>query len=120
MAYVDINSGRLRDQIFFDLIKSNNEQERRIHDLESSKPSTAQEMTDRVRDIREIATRTSITALPGQCYVPPVPQRSDVEAILKMSKFIRRLLDPEDLGYTVDAEIRDGAREALGMQKSGK
>ena len=35
----------------------------------------------------------------------------------KALQLIARLLDPEDLGLAVSAEVRDAAREVLGMPK---
>ena len=37
--------------------------------------------------------------------------------ILNAYKFIYRLLDPEGFGFAVTAEVRDCAREVLGMPK---
>mgnify|MGYP001407784597 CR=1 FL=1 len=37
--------------------------------------------------------------------------------ILDAYKFIYRLLDPEGFGFAVTAEVRDCAREVLGMPK---
>lgn len=36
---------------------------------------------------------------------------------INYEKFIYRLLDPEDYGHAVSAEVRDEARVLLGMQK---
>ena len=44
-----------------------------------------------------------------------VSRRSDTEAILTMSAFIRRLLDREDLAHAVTDEVRVAARKALDL-----
>ena len=45
------------------------------------------------------------------------PGRGDVATLLAMKEFLLRLLNPEQLGYAVTAEVRDAARELLGMPK---
>lgn len=35
----------------------------------------------------------------------------------ELRQFALRLLNPEDLGHAVPAEVRDAARKALGMQQ---
>ena len=45
------------------------------------------------------------------------PGRGDVRALLEMRAFIERLLSPEEFGHAVTAEVRDAAREALGLPK---
>jgi hypothetical protein len=35
----------------------------------------------------------------------------------RLRALAQRLLDPDDLGYAVSAEVRDAAREALGRQR---
>ncbi len=37
---------------------------------------------------------------------------------VRLRTFLLRLLNPEDLGYAVSAEVRAGARELLGVAKS--
>lgn len=49
--------------------------------------------------------------------VDTVPMRSDVEAILTMTAFIKRLLSPEDFAYAVTLEVRNEARRALGFKE---
>ncbi len=44
----------------------------------------------------------------------PPPMRADTEAILALTKFAKRLLNPEDLGHAVTFEVRQLARRALG------
>jgi hypothetical protein len=39
------------------------------------------------------------------------------EQKLDALKLVNRLLDPEDLGHAVSAEVRDEAREVLGMER---
>lgn len=39
------------------------------------------------------------------------------EQKLDALKLVKRLLDPEDLGLSVTAEVRDCAREVLGMER---
>jgi hypothetical protein len=46
-----------------------------------------------------------------------VPMRSNVEAILTMTAFIKRLLSPEDFAYAVTLEVRNEARRALGFKE---
>jgi hypothetical protein len=46
---------------------------------------------------------------------PTVVRRTNVGAIVAMTDFIKRLLNPEDLGHAVTKEVRDEARRALGM-----
>lgn len=41
---------------------------------------------------------------------------SIAERNVKLRTFILRLLNPEDLGHAVTAEVRDAARVALGMR----
>ena len=43
------------------------------------------------------------------------PMRADTEAILALTKFAKRLLNPEDLGHAVTFEVRQLARRALGL-----
>ena len=45
----------------------------------------------------------------------PPPMRADTEAILALTKFAKRLLNPEDLGHAVTFEVRQLARRALGL-----
>lgn len=49
---------------------------------------------------------------------PPVSRRADATAILEMGAFIRRLLDPDDLGFAVTQEVRQLARKALDLPKA--
>lgn len=37
---------------------------------------------------------------------------------LRLLAFAQRMLDPEDFGYAVTAEVRDAAREAIGINKA--
>lgn len=48
----------------------------------------------------------------------PVSRRADATAILEMGAFIRRLLDPDDLGFAVTQEVRQLARKALDLPKA--
>ena len=50
---------------------------------------------------------------PANLYAP---LRSDTRAVLDRAAFVRRLLDPQDLGWAVNTEIRRLAREALGIE----
>jgi hypothetical protein len=43
--------------------------------------------------------------------------KSIEEQKLAAWKFVRRLLDPEDLGLAVSAEVRDAAREVMGLER---
>lgn len=47
------------------------------------------------------------------------PLRSNVDPLMRLSHFARRLLDPHDLGQAVTFEVRELAREALGKEKQG-
>jgi hypothetical protein len=47
----------------------------------------------------------------------PTAWKTDVQTIIDFRKFATRLLDPEDLGHSVTAEVRDIARELLGLEK---
>lgn len=47
------------------------------------------------------------------------PLRSNVDPLIRLSNFARRLLDPHDLGHAVSFEVRELAREALGKEKQG-
>lgn len=47
-----------------------------------------------------------------------VPMRADTEAILALTKFAKRLLNPEDLGHAVTYEVRQAARRALGLPEA--
>lgn len=39
------------------------------------------------------------------------------EQKLDALKLVKRLLDPEDLGFAVPVEVRDAAREVLGLDR---
>ena len=39
------------------------------------------------------------------------------ERITELTTFLRRFLNPEDLGYAVQADVRDDVREVLGMKR---
>lgn len=41
----------------------------------------------------------------------------NVDERVKINHFLRRLLDPEDLGHAVTAEVRDEARVLMGMER---
>ena len=56
----------------------------------------------------------SSDAAPENLYAP---LRNDTKAVLDLAAFARRLLDPQDLGHAVTFEVRQAAREALGMDK---
>ena len=47
----------------------------------------------------------------------PTAWKTDVQTILDFRKFANRLLNPDDLGMAVSAEVRDLARELLGLEK---
>jgi hypothetical protein len=53
----------------------------------------------------------------AKATVDTAPMRSDVEAILTMTAFIKRLLSPEDFAYAVTLEVRNEARRALGYKE---
>lgn len=46
------------------------------------------------------------------------PLRNDTKAVLDLSAFARRLLDPQDLGHAVTFEVRQCARRALGLPEA--
>jgi hypothetical protein len=66
-------------------------------------PNTAKQ------DMREAAAKAQANE---HLYAP---LRSDTAPLIRLAAFARRLLDPSDLGYAVSREIRDLARDALGM-----
>jgi hypothetical protein len=61
--------------------------------------------------IKEAAARAQ--TIISEAYPPPM--RADTEAILALTKFAKRLLNPEDLGHAVTFEVRQLARRALGL-----
>jgi len=64
------------------------------------------------------ALKSSAARAQGQqASVDTAPMRSDVEAILTMTAFIKRLLSPEDFAYAVTLEVRNEARRALGFKE---
>ena len=67
---------------------------------------------------KEAALKSSAARAQGQqASVDTAPMRSDVEAILTMTAFIKRLLSPEDFAYAVTLEVRNEARRALGFKE---
>jgi len=76
--------------------------------------------------MKEAAAKAQAQPEPMQSYarmqaqtiiseVYPPPMRADTEAILALTKFAKRLLNPEDLGHAVTFEVRQLARRALGL-----
>jgi hypothetical protein len=57
--------------------------------------------------------RAKAQAVISEAYPPPM--RADTEAILALTKFAKRLLNPDDLGHAVTFEVRQLARRALGL-----
>ncbi|WP_428419230.1 hypothetical protein [Methylibium sp.] len=53
-------------------------------------------------------------------HVPPIFSHPPDPLLEAAQSFARRVLDPEDLGHLANAEIRDAARDALGLPRSGK
>ena len=49
--------------------------------------------------------------------VDKVPMRSDVETILTLTTFCKRLISFHDLGHAVTLEVRNEARRALGLKE---
>ena len=47
----------------------------------------------------------------------PTTWQTDTQTIIDFRKFANRLLDPSDLGLAVSGEVRDIARELLGLPK---
>lgn len=71
------------------------------------------------RDKEAVQTKLKEQAAQQQAQRPVdlySPLRSDTRAVLDLAAFVRRLLDPQDLGWAVNTEIRRLAREALGLE----
>lgn len=86
-------------------------QAERIRQLENrlSPPShIKQETVDSIRAMKEASVRAQVDT---------APMRSDVEAILTMTAFLKRLLHPEEFAYAVTKEVRNEARRALGIKE---
>ena len=60
-------------------------------------------------------SRTKAQTIISEAYPPPM--RADTEAILALTKFAKRLLNPDDLGHAVTFEVRQLARRALGLSE---
>ncbi len=63
--------------------------------------------------MKEAAAKAQARTVISEAYPPPM--RADTEAILALTKFAKRLLNPEDLGHAVTFEVRQLARRALGL-----
>jgi len=63
--------------------------------------------------MKEAAAKAQAQTVINEAYPPPM--RADTEAILTLTKFAKRLLNPEDLGHAVTFEVRQLARRALGL-----
>ena len=71
------------------------------------------------RDKEAVQTKLKAQAAQQQAQPPAnlyAPLRSDTRAVLDLAAFVRRLLDPQDLGWAVNTEIHRLAREALGIK----
>lgn len=53
------------------------------------------------------------SAQPENLYAP---LRSNVGPLIKLTELARRILNPDDLGHAVTEEVRNLAREALGLR----
>ena len=72
------------------------------------------------RDKEAVQTKLKEQAAQQQAQRPVdlySPLRNDTKAVLDLAAFVRRLIDPQDLGWAVSEEIRRLAREALGLHK---
>lgn len=76
-------------------------------------PADKQQALTRVRKLLALAQQTA----PDSTKDTAPTMRSDVEAILTMTAFIKRLLSPEDFAYAVTLEVRNEARRALGFKE---
>ena len=63
--------------------------------------------------MKEAAAKAQAQTVISEAYPPPM--RADTEAILALTKFAKRLLNPDDLGHAVTFEVRQLARRALGL-----
>jgi hypothetical protein len=63
--------------------------------------------------MKEAAAKAQAQAIISEAYPPPM--RADTEAILALTKFAKRLINPDDLGHAVTFEVRQLARRALGL-----
>jgi len=74
------------------------------------------EVTDRMQELamKEAAAKAQAQAIISEAHPPPM--RADTEAILALTKFAKRLLNPDDLGHAVTFEVRQLARRALGFE----
>jgi len=87
--------------------------------------SWLRQLDDRVRQLEkhihyphnELRSTTALKEAAVRAEADTVPMRSDVEAILTMTAFIKRLLDTHDLAYAVTLEVRNEARRALGFKE---
>lgn len=71
---------------------------------------------DREQDRLDLAQTIIREAYPPHVITDSkVPMRADTEAILALTKFAKRLLNPDDLGHAVTFEVRQLARRALGL-----
>jgi len=75
-------------------------------------PQSQQNMTSAVAPGAAFDTAIKEAAVRAQANQPLT---NDVRAIRDLGAFARRLLNPEDLGYAVTAEVRNEARRALGL-----
>lgn len=94
------------------------EQRNRIAQLEKHihYPHSAMRGELRMKETANITTRMQELAM-KEASVDTAPMRSDVEAILTMTAFCKRLLDHHDLAYAVTLEVRNEARRALGLKE---
>ncbi len=87
-------------------------------DVDKQQDTAMREAAARAQAIRSFSEAQA--AIVEKYDVKPLGQdlpsrRSDVDAILQMTAFIRRLLSPEDFGYAVTEEVRTAALKALGL-----
>ena len=53
---------------------------------------------------------------PVKCDCPYRQDHAECHPQCKLYPFVKRLLNPDDLGYAVTQEVRDAARQALGRK----
>lgn len=83
----------------------------RISALEALTRKPPPRLTD--WQMREDAARAQAEA-PADLYAP---LRTNTGPLIRLTALARRMLDPDDLGHAVTEEVRNLAREALGLSR---
>jgi predicted nucleic acid-binding Zn-ribbon protein len=93
--------------------------EKHIHYPHAQNAHLAKNNADGIRAMKEAAARvaSSVESIRKVQERDATPMRTDVEAILTMTAFCKRLLDTHDLAYAVTLEVRNEARRALGLKE---